>query len=258
MGINMGNNGATDILIEEFLNGIEVDVDIIIKDGKIVYAQVMDDWAPGNFWFCELGCNFPSRHPTELRTAFIDAAHTIVKAMGLTTSVHHLEFINDSVKGPTLVECNPRMGGGPVYNFHRKAFGVDLMNEVILSGLGLDTETINRSYPAEGPDYAMNACVTMVCYSQRSGYVNCDIEALLDKYRSEPEVELAAAQVYKGDHVTGWDGETGFPTSIARIDYTSNTLTMDECIKKLGRIKKEFLSLIVWREAEEESSVLIQ
>jgi len=246
MGINMGNTGATDILIEEFLNGTEVDVDLIIKNGVIVYSQVMDDWPPGDNWFCELGCNFPSRHEKPLRQAFIDAAHTIIKAIGLHTSVHHLEFINDSVKGPTLVECNPRMGGGPVHNFHKKAFGIDLMKEVILSGLGLDDDILKDSYPLEGPDYAMESCVTMVCYSHRSGYLNCDVETLLENCCKDTEVKLAAAQCFNGDYVTGWECDR-FPTSIARIDYTSDILNIDECIQRLRKIKDQFLASIIWK-----------
>eukprot|EP00915_Cephaloidophora_sp_WS-2016_P009828 GHVH01014169.1.p1 GENE.GHVH01014169.1~~GHVH01014169.1.p1 ORF type:complete len:471 (-),score=79.60 GHVH01014169.1:108-1520(-) len=242
MGINMGDNAATAILIEEFLTGDEVDVDVVLNDGEIVYCQVMDDWPYRKPWYCELGCHFPSKHPDELRNKFIQAAREVVKTFGLTTSVHHLEFINDHARGPTLVEVNPRMGGGPVYNFHYGAFGIDLFEEVIMSCLGLSHIPPAAGYPKEGPAHAKASCVTMVAHARKTGAVMSDVKEALSIAEQDDDVALAAAMSRKGDWVTGWDD--GFPTDMARIDVVSKTLSIDDCILKAQRLLDEFFANI--------------
>jgi carnosine synthase len=48
-----------------------------------------------------------------------------VKAMGFKRGSFHMEAWY-TPKGPMLIECNPRVGGGLINDIHLAVFGVDL------------------------------------------------------------------------------------------------------------------------------------
>lgn len=82
-----------------------------------------------------MGNNCPSLLPPEDQEKLISMAFdTSVKAMGIQDGVLHCELKLTS-KGPRLIEVNPRMGGGPVWQLHKLAFGIDFVEETVFSAL---------------------------------------------------------------------------------------------------------------------------
>merc|ERR1719155_322060 len=48
------------IIMEQYLDGAEVDVDIVMSDGEVTYAAVTDNWPTCEPYFLETGSNSPS------------------------------------------------------------------------------------------------------------------------------------------------------------------------------------------------------
>ncbi|KNC73051.1 hypothetical protein SARC_14389, partial [Sphaeroforma arctica JP610] len=63
-------------------------------------------------------------------------AKDCVTALGFKNGCFHMEAIY-STTGPMLIECNPRLGGGPTNMFNVKCWGVDLAQNYFLSMMGI-------------------------------------------------------------------------------------------------------------------------
>eukprot|EP00976_Prorocentrum_cordatum_P064666 1177581-Prorocentrum_minimum.AAC.1 len=53
------------MMLEEYLDGTEVDCDVVLSDGEAVYAKVTDNWPTVEPWFNETGDNAPSLLPAD-------------------------------------------------------------------------------------------------------------------------------------------------------------------------------------------------
>lgn len=128
--------GFTDVLMEEYLDGQEVDVDVVLSQGEASYINVTDNWPCQEPWFNETGDNCPSLLPPEQQKELVTMALDACAACGLTTGVFHVEGKYTS-RGPRLIEVNSRMGGGFVRDHNLWATGVDLVEEHLFAGVGV-------------------------------------------------------------------------------------------------------------------------
>jgi len=138
-----GNNGVNassvvdlTLLLEQYLDGSEVDVDVVMSDGEWRYAAVSDNGPTVEPYFNETWGLCPSRLAKDEQKALKDLAVDSVKALGFTSGVFHVECKYTS-NGPQLIEVNARMGGGPVREANRLVWGVDLVEEAIFCALGV-------------------------------------------------------------------------------------------------------------------------
>lgn len=51
------------VLLEEYIDGDEFDVDVLLWDGKCVYVNVIDNWPTVGLGFLETGSNCPTVYP---------------------------------------------------------------------------------------------------------------------------------------------------------------------------------------------------
>ena len=72
------------ILMEEYLDGPEVDVDLVFSSGEPVYGAVTDNWPTIEPYFNETGSNTPSILPSYQQRELLDLAVQSCKALGLT------------------------------------------------------------------------------------------------------------------------------------------------------------------------------
>lgn len=71
--------------------------------------------------------------------------------------VFHVELKYTS-RGPRLIEVNCRMGGGPVRDTNLRVWGVDLVEEHLLSSLAIPTKPLVLKSPREHiAEYSVNA-----------------------------------------------------------------------------------------------------
>ena len=100
-----------DVVVEEFMQGPEVSVELLAANGEYYVLQVTDKLTTGAPHFVEIGHSQPSSLPKDdiekIKNLAIDAA----KAVGIENGPGHAEIILTK-DGPKMVEIGARMGGG--------------------------------------------------------------------------------------------------------------------------------------------------
>ena len=103
-----GRNGG--VIIEEYLEGSEVSVEIIVVDGTVHILQITDKLTTGAPHFVEMGHSQPSQLEDENIDAIRDLAVRAVRAVGINNGPAHVEIMLTK-KGPRMIELGARMGG---------------------------------------------------------------------------------------------------------------------------------------------------
>lgn len=140
------------VLCEQYLDGQEVDVDIVLSEGEWTYAAITDNGPTIEPYFNETWGNCPSKLPLEQQRELKQFGVAATKALGFTDGVFHVECKYTST-GPQLIEVNARMGGGPVHEHNLRVWGVDLVEEAIFIGLGIPSRPDVPKVPLEPVAY---------------------------------------------------------------------------------------------------------
>ncbi len=98
------------VIVEEYLAGSEVSVEIIVTDGAVNVLQVTDKLTTGAPHFVEMGHSQPSRLGDENVSSIKALAEQAVKAVGITNGPAHVEIMLTE-NGPKMIELGARMGG---------------------------------------------------------------------------------------------------------------------------------------------------
>jgi carnosine synthase len=80
-----GNAGSwlnLSVMMEEYLDGPEVDVDLVLSGGNAVYGCITDNWPTVEPYFNETGSNCPSILPRGQQTELLDLG---IKAVQVRT-----------------------------------------------------------------------------------------------------------------------------------------------------------------------------
>ena len=136
-----------DLSLEEYLDGPEVDVDMVLFRSECFFAAVVDNGPTMEPYFAETWNLCPSILSRESQLELIAEAVSTVKALGFTDGVFHVEEKYTS-RGPKIIEVNARMGGGPIRLQHKYVYGVDLVVEQLLSCIGVPP-SVRSAIPAE-------------------------------------------------------------------------------------------------------------
>ncbi len=142
--------GATHLLIEDFIPGFEVALEGLITDGRLSVLALFDKPDPldGPF-FEETIYVTPSRLPADSQQAIAACAEAAAAAVGLRQGPLHAELrVND--RGPWMVELAGRSIGGLCSSILE--FGTDMsLEELILrQSLGMDVASPARRDEAVG------------------------------------------------------------------------------------------------------------
>ena len=225
------NSVLLQMLMEEYLDGVEIDCDIILSDGLSVYSKITDNWPTYEPWFNETGDNCPSILPQYQIDEMEKLCIGTVKALGLTTGVLHVEAKYTS-RGPRLIEVNCRMGGGQVHSNNLAVWGVDLVVEHLLTTIGVPS----RPPVPEKPK---------TCRSNLA--INSDTTGIMgpgdwiSKWNDYPGVIRAESLVKEGDHVTG--PSDGLPSWLAEI--WCEAPTVEEAIALVRKIEADVVPPII-------------
>ncbi|HUG23794.1 ATP-grasp domain-containing protein [Piscinibacter sp.] len=111
------------LLVEELLNGRQINVDGFIHDGRVQLLGISDELMyPGTMAFLRFAC--PGRVDAGLRARIQDAAERVLRGFGLTHGFFNLEFFvceNGELK---LIEVNPRLAA-QLAQMHEWVHGID-------------------------------------------------------------------------------------------------------------------------------------
>jgi len=125
-----------EILIEEFLAGPEVDLDILVQAGQVKFCGISDNKMMEPY-FVEMGRVTPSQLSQRQQEELIQMAEKVLGELGVINSLVHFEARYTS-KGPVPIEVNLRLGGDEVYPSTKKAWNVDLIEGAVRIALGLE------------------------------------------------------------------------------------------------------------------------
>jgi biotin carboxylase len=152
---------GNDLLLEEYLDGVEFDVDLVMHDGDCVFSSVSQNWPTAEPSFQETGLHCPADHDKREVRRLVDLVVRTVQAFGLHRGVLHVEGKCTS-RGPRIVEINARLGGGRVWQYVRDVWGVDLVDALVRASLGLPPSLKASRRP-------QRAVVDAVVYAPASG-----------------------------------------------------------------------------------------
>jgi carnosine synthase len=196
------------VLMEQYLDGCEVDVDVVMSNGEYVYAAVADNGPTLEPYFNETWGLCPSAMPKEQQRALKALAVDCVKALGFAAGVFHVECKMTST-GPQLIEVNARMGGGQIHECNLIVWGVDLVEETLFAALGIPARPNVPREPKQSVAY---------CYvnAARSGIVK-DMSKL-DEIRTRSGVVWAKPLTKVGNEAVGV--KEGLPTWLCDLMVT--------------------------------------
>lgn len=213
------------VLMEQFLDGCEVDVDVVMSEGEYRYACVSDNGPTLEPYFNETWAVCPSLLPKEQQVALKELSVASVKALGFTSGVFHVECKYTST-GPQLIEVNARMGGGQVHECNFRTWGVCLVEETLIAALGIPARPLVPRNPISAVAY---------CYvnAMKSGIVK-DLSGL-EAVRQRPGVVWAKPLTKVGIKAVG--PQDGLPTWLC--DLFVQRPTAKEALQFLQALEAE-------------------
>merc|ERR1719311_704749 len=155
--VNADNVIDLTLILEQYLDGPEVDVDVVMSEGEWHYAGVADNGPTLEPYFNETWAVCPSLLAKDQQRELKELAVSSVKALGFSAGVFHVEC-KYTTTGPQLIEVNARMGGGQVRECNLMTWGVDLVEETLFVALGIPARPLVSKAPIKPVAYCyMNA-----------------------------------------------------------------------------------------------------
>ena len=152
---------GNDLLLEEYIDGVEFDIDLVLEDGECIFSSVSQNWPTAEPSFQETGLHCPPDHRAKPVGQLVELAVKTVQAFGFARGVLHVEG-KCTAKGPRVVEVNARLGGGRIHQIVDAVWGVDLVEAQLNSVLGLP----QRLTPSRKPRCAI---VNVLVYAPATG-----------------------------------------------------------------------------------------
>jgi biotin carboxylase len=124
------------VILEEYLQGDEVSVEVMVVNGKVNILQITDKLTTGAPHFVEMGHSQSSNHPIEIQNAIKDLAVQACKAVGIDKGPAHVEMMVTK-RGPVMIELGARMGGDNITtSLVPLSTGIDMVKATIDVALG--------------------------------------------------------------------------------------------------------------------------
>ncbi|MBN2730665.1 MAG: ATP-grasp domain-containing protein [Bacteroidales bacterium] len=126
------------VLIEQFIEGPEFSVEIIVWDSNIHVLAVTDKKTTEDPFFVELGHTQPSCFASEFVKIVTDAAVSGVKALGVNNCACHAEVkLQNGI--PYLMEIGARLGGDFISTeLTHLSTGIDMVAAAVNCALGVE------------------------------------------------------------------------------------------------------------------------
>jgi biotin carboxylase len=203
---------GNDLMLEQYLDGVEFDVDLVMEDGQCAFSSVSQNWPTAEPSLQETGLHCPPTHGRRAVRGLVDLSVRTAQAFGLRRGVLHVEGKCTS-RGPRIVEVNTRMGGGRIHEVVEAVWGVDLIEAQLRSSLDLDQELA----PSRRPRCAV---VNAIVHAPLSGR----LEALPigDVHPDEASRVAVDLQAEVGEEVLG--PERTFATPLIEVTINGKNL----------------------------------
>ncbi len=131
------NSRKGGVIVEEYMVGSEVSVEVMAVGGEPHVLQVTDKLTTGAPHFVEMGHSQPSRLGEDNVAKIKDLAIRAVKAVGITDGPAHVEIMLTK-DGPKMVELGARMGGDCITtHLVPLSTGIDMIKATIETSCGI-------------------------------------------------------------------------------------------------------------------------
>ena len=137
---SMDESRDQSVMIEQFIEGPEFSVEVIVWQGVPHVLTVTDKKTTEAPYFVELGHNQPTVYPDEIQVKLKEAAVKGINALGLNNCAAHCELkIQDGE--PYLMEIGARLGGDFISTeLTHLSTGVDMVAAAINVALGIEPD----------------------------------------------------------------------------------------------------------------------
>ena len=186
---NIALNESRDksVLIEQFIEGPEFSIEIIVWNGKVNVLTVTDKKTTGAPHFVELGHNQPSCYSKEDVETLKAAAVAGVKALGVNNCACHAEAKLMNGKA-YLMEIGARLGGDFISTeLTHLSTGIDMVAAAINVALGIEPDLSVKEEPK-------GACIRYFC-PKPGRLISVSNTEVLD----DPHVYKKKIYVHEGD-----------------------------------------------------------
>ena len=192
------NGRSGGVIVEEYLRGQEVSVEIITIDGEPHVLNVTDKLTTGAPHFVEMGHTQPSRIEADSLEKIRDLARRAVKAVGIKNGPAHVEIML-TPNGPKMIELGARMGGDCITtHLVPLSTGIDMIEATMRIACG-QAPDIERKFnkgsairyfsvpngeiqSIDGYDEAMKIPgVVEISFTKQVGEMACDIGSSVDR-----------------------------------------------------------------------------
>lgn len=130
------NSRRGDVIMEEYMLGPEVSVEVMVSHGMPHVLQITDKLTTGAPHFVEMGHSQPSRLPEGAQSAICNLASRAALSVGIQNGPAHVEIILTK-NGPKVVELGARMGGDCITtHLVPLSTGIDMLSNTIKIALG--------------------------------------------------------------------------------------------------------------------------
>lgn len=124
------------VIIEEYLDGPEVSVEVMVVNGKVNILQITDKITTEAPHFVEMGHTQPSRLPKSTQDAIREVATMACLSIGIDKGPAHVEM-KVTKRGPVMIELGARMGGDNITtHLVPLSTGIDMVGSTIKVALG--------------------------------------------------------------------------------------------------------------------------
>lgn len=125
------------VIVEEYLDGPEVSVEIMVTNGDVNVLQITDKLTTEAPYFVEMGHSQPSRLDIVIQNQIRAVAERACKAVGIDKGPAHVEMKITSKNGPKMIELGARMGGDNITtHLVPLSTGIDMVASTIQIALG--------------------------------------------------------------------------------------------------------------------------
>lgn len=131
------------ILIEEYLDGPQYLVEVLVHKGKVNIVAIFKQEITKELKFIITGYAVQLNVKDELYKKLSSTVESIMNDLKVTNAACHLEirYVNGNWK---LIEINPRISGGAMNRMIEEAFGINLVEETIKLYLGDEPNLVRK------------------------------------------------------------------------------------------------------------------
>lgn len=129
-------NDGLEVFVEEYIDGDEVDLDILIQNGKIKFCAISDNGKTKEPFFIETTRMTPSSLPPKNQAELVALADETLEKLGVLNGCIHFEA-KSTPQGPIPLEINLRLGGDEIYPSIKAAWRVDLIENALKVACGV-------------------------------------------------------------------------------------------------------------------------